>query len=104
MRVASADPRSSCPGGSVHETDEPPGSLSGHPNGKTLRVLPEMTSGYKTKACCSYGSGLAGHRATEPLTLKCSRQVHFTARAGEKARENLHDTSPCSLVTRGAFA
>ena len=60
--------------------------------------------GDKSEARCGNRTGLARHRTIEPLALKRGGQVHFAALAGKKAGKNLHDTSPCSLVTRGAFA
>ena len=60
-------------------------------------------SGDEAEACCRHGAGLTGHRAVEALALERGGQVHFAALA-EHAGKEFHDTSPCSLVTRGAFA
>jgi hypothetical protein len=48
-------------------------------------------------------AGLSGHGAAETLALKRGVQVHVAACA-EQAGQELHDTSPCIEVTRGAFA
>ena len=47
-------------------------------------------------------AGLAGHRATEALTLERGGQIGMTG--CEQARKELHDTSPCDRVTRDALA
>jgi hypothetical protein len=60
-------------------------------------------SGDEAETRCRHGAGLAGHRAVEALTLERGRQVHFAALT-EHAEQEFHDTSPCILVTRGAFA
>jgi len=60
-------------------------------------------SGDEAEARCRHGAGLAGHRAVEALALKRGGEIHFAALA-EHAGQEFHDTSPCILVTRGAFA
>ena len=63
----------------------------------------ESRLGEKAQAGACNGAGLAGHRAAEALALERGGQVHFAAIA-EQAGKELHDTSPCIEVTRGAFA
>jgi len=63
----------------------------------------ELTLDEEAKACAGDCASLSRHRAAEALTLQSGGEVHFAA-AAEQARQKFHDTSPCIVVTRGAFA
>jgi hypothetical protein len=62
-----------------------------------------MTLDEEAQACTGDCASLARHRAAEALTLQRGGQVHFAV-AAEQAGQKFHDTSPCIVVTRGAFA
>jgi hypothetical protein len=81
----------------------PRGSLAKRRYGSGLvRRLPGSAE-QAAQAIGGERGGLAGHRARQTLTLEGRRQVAVAA-AGEQAGQELHDTSPCIEVTRGAFA
>jgi hypothetical protein len=56
----------------------------------------------EAEASTRHSGRLTGHRLTEALALESGGQVGVAT--GEKTGKEFHDTSPCSRVTRGAFA